>query len=121
MLVVAHGSIRSIASTIRPPYRARRLRVRSEVASISAAGRVGRALEDVPAWHSLTREVWQLAKAGVEAGELLREFPVAAEQLADLKLGAVIGVDATFTVGQLVDVTGTTKGRGFSGRIRYRA
>lgn len=58
-----------------------------------------------------------LAKAGVEAGELLREFPVAPEQLSALQLGAVIGVD-TFAVGQYVDVTGTTKGRGFSGVIR---
>jgi large subunit ribosomal protein L3 len=66
----------------------------------------------------LKPQAGHLAKAGVEAGELLREFPVAAEQLADLKLGAVIGVDATFTVGQLVDVTGTSKGRGFSGVIR---
>jgi large subunit ribosomal protein L3 len=47
-----------------------------------------------------------LAKAGVEAGELLREFPVTPEALAELK------------VGELVDVTGTTKGRGFSGVIR---
>ncbi len=65
----------------------------------------------------LKPQAGHLAKAGVEAGELLREFPVAAEQLSELKLGAVIGVD-TFTVGQYVDVTGTTKGRGFSGVIR---
>jgi large subunit ribosomal protein L3 len=58
-----------------------------------------------------------LAKAGVEAGELLREFPVPAEQLAGLAVGAAVGVD-TFTVGQFVDVTGTSKGRGFSGVIR---
>ena len=58
-----------------------------------------------------------LAKAGVEAGELLKEFPVTAEQLASLKVGEVVGVE-TFTVGQLVDVSGTTKGRGFSGVIR---
>src|SRR5512137_3211588 len=58
-----------------------------------------------------------LAKAGVEAGELLREFPVAPEALAELKVGGTIGVE-TFQVGQLVDVTGTTKGRGFSGVIR---
>jgi large subunit ribosomal protein L3 len=57
-----------------------------------------------------------LAKAGVEAGELLREFPVSAEALAELKVGATIGA-ATFAVGELVDVTGTTKGRGFSGVI----
>jgi len=58
-----------------------------------------------------------LAKAGVEAGELLREFRVQADELAALTLGGVIGVD-TFKVGDLVDVTGTTKGRGFSGVIR---
>jgi large subunit ribosomal protein L3 len=52
-----------------------------------------------------------LAKAGVEAGELLREFPVAPEALAELKVGATIPA-ATFAVGELVDVTGTTKGRG---------
>jgi len=58
-----------------------------------------------------------LAKAGVEAGELLREFRVTPEQLGDLKPGGVVGVD-TFKVGEMVDVTGTTKGRGFSGVIR---
>jgi large subunit ribosomal protein L3 len=58
-----------------------------------------------------------LAKAGVEAGELLKEFPVSAEQLASLKLGETVSVE-TFAVGQLVDVSGTTKGRGFSGAIQ---
>jgi len=58
-----------------------------------------------------------LAKAGVEAGTVLKEFPVTAEEAAQLKAGDVVGVDR-FTVGQLVDVTGTTKGRGFSGVIR---
>ena len=58
-----------------------------------------------------------LAKAGVEAGELLREFPVAPEALGELKVGGTVPV-GTFSVGELVDVTGTTKGRGFSGVIR---
>ena len=58
-----------------------------------------------------------LAKAGVEAGVVLREFPVTPEALAKLKVGETIGA-ATFTAGELVDVTGTTKGRGFSGVIR---
>jgi large subunit ribosomal protein L3 len=58
-----------------------------------------------------------LAKAGVEAGELLREFRVAPDALAKLKVGETIGA-TTFSVGELVDVTGTTKGRGFSGVIR---
>jgi len=58
-----------------------------------------------------------LAKAGVEAGVVLKEFKVGADELAKFKAGDVIGVD-TFAVGQLVDVSGTTKGRGFSGVIR---
>lgn len=58
-----------------------------------------------------------LAKAGVEAGEVLKEFPIAEDELAKFKPGDVVGID-TFAAGQLVDVTGTTKGRGFSGVIR---
>jgi large subunit ribosomal protein L3 len=58
-----------------------------------------------------------LAKAGVEAGTVLKEFHVAAGDLAKFKPGDVVGAD-TFAEGQLVDVTGTTKGRGFSGVIR---
>jgi large subunit ribosomal protein L3 len=57
------------------------------------------------------------AKAGVEAGHVLKEFTVDAEQLAALKAGDVIGVDI-FAVGQHVDVTGTSIGKGFSGSIK---
>jgi large subunit ribosomal protein L3 len=57
-----------------------------------------------------------LAKAGVEAGELLREFHVGAEEASKLKVGEVVSA-STFEVGQFVDVTGTTKGRGFAGVI----
>ncbi|MEP7275733.1 MAG: 50S ribosomal protein L3 [Betaproteobacteria bacterium] len=57
-----------------------------------------------------------LAKAGAEGGMLLREFRVSPDELAKFKPGDVVGVD-TFAVGQLVDVTGTTKGRGFTGVI----
>jgi large subunit ribosomal protein L3 len=48
-----------------------------------------------------------LAKAGVEAGVLLKEFKVTADELAKLKPGDVIGAD-TFSAGQLVVVHGTT-------------
>jgi large subunit ribosomal protein L3 len=58
-----------------------------------------------------------LAKAGVEAGELLREFRVEPDALGTFKVGETVGA-ATFTVGQWVDVSGTTKGRGFSGVIK---
>lgn len=58
-----------------------------------------------------------LAKAGVEAGHVLREFPVAVEQLSELKPGDVIGV-TIFQPGQKVDITGTSIGKGFAGAIK---
>jgi len=57
------------------------------------------------------------AKAGVEAGRVLNEFRVAGDEASKFQIGAVIGAD-TFQVGQKVDVTGTTQGKGFAGAIR---
>jgi large subunit ribosomal protein L3 len=57
------------------------------------------------------------AKAGVEAGSTLGEFRVDAAKAAEFKPGAVIGVDI-FQVGQKVDVTGVTIGKGFAGAIK---
>ena len=58
-----------------------------------------------------------LAKAGVEAGQVLKEFRVAADQVASLKAGDVVAV-TIFQPGQKVDVTGTSIGKGFSGSIK---
>ncbi|HJV93292.1 MAG TPA: 50S ribosomal protein L3 [Azonexus sp.] len=58
-----------------------------------------------------------LAKAGVEAGHVLKEFPVSADELATLKAGDQISV-TIFAVGQKVDVTGQTIGKGFAGSIK---
>jgi large subunit ribosomal protein L3 len=57
------------------------------------------------------------AKAAVEAGHTLKEFRVDEDQLANLKVGGKVGVDL-FQVGQMVDVTGTSQGKGFSGVIK---
>jgi large subunit ribosomal protein L3 len=57
------------------------------------------------------------AKAGTEAGSVLKEFAISVEQAAQLKPGATIGADI-FKVGQKVDVSGTTLGKGFSGVIK---
>lgn len=54
------------------------------------------------------------AKAGVEAGHIVKEFRVGDADLANLKLGGKLGVDL-FKVGQVVDVTGRTQGKGFAG------
>jgi large subunit ribosomal protein L3 len=58
-----------------------------------------------------------LAKAGVEAGHLLKEFRADAKDLANLKVGSKLGVDL-FKVGQKVDVQGVSIGKGFAGVIK---
>jgi len=57
------------------------------------------------------------AKGGVEAGEVLREFRLDADEGVDLEVGQELSV-SIFAAGQKVDVRGVTKGRGFSGAIR---
>ena len=58
-----------------------------------------------------------MAKAGVEAGSVMKEFPVTPEDLASLKAGDQISV-TIFAVGQKVDVTGRSIGKGFAGGIK---
>ena len=58
-----------------------------------------------------------LAKAGVEAGSVLKEFRVAADQLGSFQVGGKIGADL-FKEGQKVDVQGTSIGKGFAGAIK---
>lgn len=57
------------------------------------------------------------AKAGVEAGRKLVEFRLGDGEGADLAPGAEIKVDI-FEAGQLVDVTGTTIGKGYAGTVK---
>jgi large subunit ribosomal protein L3 len=59
-----------------------------------------------------------LAKAGVEAGEIIREFRVDADTAGKYAAGATVPVQDLFKVGQLVDVQGTTIGKGFTGTIK---
>lgn len=57
------------------------------------------------------------AKAGVEAGGAILEFRVLSSDLSNFKLGDVIPA-STFAVGQKVDVSGTSIGKGFAGSIK---
>jgi large subunit ribosomal protein L3 len=57
------------------------------------------------------------AKAGIEAAECLREFRLDGDEGADFAVGQEISV-AIFEAGQMVDVRGVTKGRGFAGGVR---
>jgi len=62
-------------------------------------------------------EAGHFAKAGVQAGSALKEFRISEEEAARLQVGGIVGVDL-FKVGQMVDVQGTTSGKGFSGVIK---
>ena len=61
--------------------------------------------------------VGHYAKAKVEPGRSLVEFRLADGEGADLAPGAELKVDL-FTAGQIVDVTGTTIGKGFAGTMK---
>jgi large subunit ribosomal protein L3 len=59
----------------------------------------------------------QFTRAEAEPGEGLWEFRLAAAETTELAPGAELKVDL-FTVGQRVDVVGTSKGKGYAGVIK---
>jgi len=63
-------------------------------------------------------EAGHLAKAGVEAGEVMGEFRVTEETAGKYAAGSVLPVAELFSVGQKVDVQGTSIGKGFAGTIK---
>ena len=60
-------------------------------------------------------ELAHLAKAGIGAKRHLKEFRI--EDCNAYNVGDVVSVD-TFAAGDKVDITGTTKGRGYTGAIK---
>ena len=65
--------------------------------------------------HMTKAEKGHFAKAGVENKKHLKEFRL--DDCSSVNVGDVITVD-TFAAGEKVDVTGMTKGRGYSGVIK---
>jgi len=59
-----------------------------------------------------------LAKAGVEPGEIIKEFRVTADAAAKYAAGATVPATDVFAVGQKVDVQGTSIGKGYAGTIK---
>ena len=59
-----------------------------------------------------------LAKAGVEPGEIIQEFRVAADVAGKYAAGATVPAQDLFAAGQKVDVQGTSIGKGFAGTIK---
>lgn len=66
--------------------------------------------------HLTKAQAGQFAKAGVEAGRALMEFRLAeGEEIPEV--GGELTV-SLFEAGQMVDVTGTSKGKGFQGAVK---
>ncbi len=57
------------------------------------------------------------AKAGVEAGTILKEFRIDANKATEMKAGDVVPV-SLFEVGQKIDVQGVSIGKGYAGTIK---
>jgi large subunit ribosomal protein L3 len=62
-------------------------------------------------------EAGHFTKAGVEAGEGLWEFRLEGDEGTDFEVGSELTVER-FEAGQQVDVTGTSKGKGFAGVVK---
>ena len=71
--------------------------------------------EDVSAKHVNKPAKGHFEKAGVQAKKHLKEFRL--EDVANYNVGDVIAAD-TFAAGEKVDVTGISKGHGYSGAVK---
>ena len=71
--------------------------------------------EDVKESKLTKPEAGHLKKAGVEAKKHLKEFKL--EGAADMNVGDVVKAD-TFAAGDMIDVTGISKGHGYQGVIK---
>ena len=71
--------------------------------------------QDVKEKHLNKPEKGHFEKAGVALKKYLKEFRL--EDCSAINVGDVISAD-TFAAGDKVDVTGTTKGRGYTGAIK---
>lgn len=75
------------------------------------------AVGDRKASHTNKSLTGHYAKVKVAPGKQLVEFRLKGEDLKDVAAGFELKVDA-FEVGQVVDVTGTTIGKGFAGTMK---
>lgn len=65
--------------------------------------------------HVTKPQAGHFAKANIEAGDAICEFRL--DNISDYVMGQSLTVEI-FTEGQLVDVTGTSKGKGFAGTVK---
>lgn len=68
--------------------------------------------------HTTKPQAGQFAKAGVSPQRVLREFRCAADFVAKYEVGKELPIGELFEEGQIVDVRGVSRGRGFTGVMR---
>ena len=73
------------------------------------------AYDDVKAKNVNKAQLGHFKKAGISPKRHLKEFRL--DDCSALEVGSVVTVD-TFAAGEKVDITGITKGRGFSGCVK---
>lgn len=73
--------------------------------------------KDAKEKHLTKAQIGSFKKAGAKAKRLVKEFRVSAEELNGYNVGDAIKVEM-FKKGELVDVTGITKGRGYQGVVK---
>ena len=73
------------------------------------------AFEDAKEKHLTKAELGHFKKAGVSPKKHLKEFRL--DDVSAFEAGSVVTVD-TFAAGDKVDITGITKGRGFTGCVK---
>jgi large subunit ribosomal protein L3 len=73
--------------------------------------------EETKPKHLTQPQIQHLQKSNLPALRHLREIRIAADDLAQLEEGQQVTVDV-FEAGEYVDVTGTSKGKGFAGVVK---
>lgn len=69
--------------------------------------------------HKVTKPMLgHYEKAGVDPALTLKEFRLSVEELEKYALGHTFSLSELFSVGQKVDVSGTSKGKGFAGAVK---
>lgn len=74
--------------------------------------------EDAKEKHLSKAEVGSFKKAGAKPKRIVKEFRVSPEELAQFNVGDAVQIDSLFKKGELVDVQGVTKGRGYQGVMK---
>lgn len=75
--------------------------------------------EDIPERKAIKPDKGQFEKAGISCKRIMREFKL--DDISTYEVGNVINVEDMFEEGDMVDVTGISKGKGYQGTTkRYR-